>query len=196
MKIGEQMKQKEKSSKFVWFTLVILVPAIFAVTVFAVILSFMGVDVAEEAKNTGKKIPVVKNFFGEEKTAKEVSGSNAEEKQWEAKFAEQEDYIKILTADLKKKEEEVTALKGDVALLKKQVEDAETKVENEENVELKKLYEAMSAKDAAAVLSEMDNNAALSILNLLQAESQAAILAKLDAKRAAELTILMADDSL
>lgn len=189
------MKQNEKSSKFVWFLLVIAVPAVFAVTVFGIVLSFMGVNVIEEAKNTGKKIPIVKNVFNDE-AAPAVSISQNTEKQWKGKFEEQEEYIKILSADLQKKEKEVTALKSDIALLEKQVEDAETSVKADENEQLKKLYEAMSAKDAAAVMTEMNNNEVLGILTLLQAETQAAILAKLDAKRAAELTVLMASNSL
>jgi flagellar motility protein MotE (MotC chaperone) len=195
VKTGELMKQNEKSSKFVWFLLVIAVPAVFAVTVFGIVLSFMGVNVMEEAKNTGKKIPIIKNVFTEETTTVTSSNENTE-MQWKAKFDEQEDYIKILTADLQKKEKEVTTLKSDIALLEKQVEDAETSVKADENEQLKKLYEAMSAKDAAAVMTEMNNNEVLGILTLLQAETQAAILAKLDAKRAAELTILMTNNSL
>jgi flagellar motility protein MotE (MotC chaperone) len=194
VKTGELMKQNEKSSKIVWFLLVIAVPAIFAVTVFGIVLSFMGVNVIEEAKNTGKKIPIVKNVLNDEAPAVAVSQST--EKQWKAKFDEQEDYIKILSADLQKKEKEVSALKSDIALLEKQVEDAETSVKADENEQLKKLYEAMSAKDAAAVMTEMNNNEVLGILTLLQAETQAAILSKLDAKRAAELTVLMASNSL
>jgi flagellar motility protein MotE (MotC chaperone) len=194
VKTGELMKQNEKSSKFVWFLLVIAVPAVFAVTVFGIVLSFMGVNVIEEAKNTGKKIPIVKNIFNDQAPAVAVSQST--ENQWKAKFEEQEEYIKILSADLQKKEKEVIALKSDIALLEKQVEDAETSVKADENDQLKKLYEAMSAKDAAAVMTEMNNNEVLGILTLLQAETQAAILAKLDAKRAAELTVLMASNSL
>jgi flagellar motility protein MotE (MotC chaperone) len=194
VKTGELMKQNEKSSKFVWFLLVIAVPAVFAVTVFVIVLSFMGVNVIEEAKNTGKKIPIVKNVFNDQAPAVAVSQST--EYQWKAKLEEQEEYIKILSADLQKKEKEVTALKSDIALLEKQVEDAETSVKADENDQLKKLYEAMSAKDAAAVMTEMNNNEVLGILTLLQAETQAAILAKLDAKRAAELTVLMASNSL
>ncbi|MBY6036091.1 MotE family protein [Fictibacillus nanhaiensis] len=190
------MKQNEKSSKFVWFLLVIVVPAIFAVTVFAIVLSFMGVNVLEEAKNTGKKIPLIKNAFDEDELVTTIVNNENLEKQYQAKIDEQEDYIKLLTADLQKKEKEVITLKGDIALLEKQVEDAETTVKEEENEQLKKLYEAMSAKDAAAVMTEMSNNEVLGILTLLQSETQAAILAKLDRKRAAELTVLMASNSL
>jgi len=188
------MKQNEKSSKLVWFLFVIFVPAVFALTVFGIVLSFMGVDIVDEAKNAGKKIPILKNVLSEE-TEIAVSGK-VPEKQWNAKFEEQEDYIKILSADLQKKEKEVTELKSNVARLEKQVEDAESTVKEEENDQLKKLYEAMSAKDAAAVMTEMNNNQVLGILTLLQPDTQAAILAKLDAKRAAELTVLMANNSL
>lgn len=184
------MKQNEKSSKLVWFLLVIFVPAVFALTVFGIVLSFMGIDVVEEAKN---KIPFINHVLKDDEVA---VTSNVQEKQWKSKFDEQEDYIKMLSADLQKKEKEVTDLKSNIALLEKQVEDAEESVKEEENAQLKKLYEAMSAKDAAAVLTEMNNNQVLSILTQLQSETQAAILAKLDAKRAAELTVLMANNSL
>jgi flagellar motility protein MotE (MotC chaperone) len=189
------MKQNEKSNKLVWFLLVIVVPAIFALTVFGIVLSFMGVNVVEEAMKAGKKIPIVKNAF-EEEPAVIVSTNSNQERQWKSKFDDQEDYIKMLSADLQKKEKEVITLKSDIALLEKQVEDAESSVKTEENKQLKKLYEAMSAKDAAAVMTEMSNNEVLSILTLLQSETQASILSNLDAKRAAELTVLMASNSL
>ncbi|MQR96521.1 MotE family protein [Fictibacillus phosphorivorans] len=188
------MKQNEKSSKMVWFLLVVFVPFVFALTVFGIVLSFMGVNVWEEAKSTGKNIPIIKNVLSE-KTEVAVT-NNVQEKQWKSKFDEQEDYIKVLSADLQKKEKEVTDLKSNIALLEKQVEDAETTVKEEENEQVKKIYEAMSAKDAAAVMSEMNNNQIMGILILLQSETQAAILAKLDAKRAAELTVLMANKTL
>jgi flagellar motility protein MotE (MotC chaperone) len=188
------MKQNEKSSRMVWFLLVVFVPFVFALTVFGIVLSFMGVNVWEEAKSTGKNIPIIKNVFTE-KTEVAVT-SNVQEKQWKSKFDEQEDYIKVLSADLQKKEKEVTDLKSNIALLEKQVEDAETTVKDEENEQLKKLYEAMSAKNAAAVMTEMNNNQIMSILMLLQSETQAEILSKLDAKRAAELTVLMANKTL
>ncbi|MBH0160982.1 MotE family protein [Fictibacillus sp. 26RED30] len=188
------MKQNEKSNRMVWFLLVVFVPFVFALTVFGIVLSFMGVDVWEEAKNTSKNMPIIKNIFSEKSEV--AVTNNGQEKQWKSKFDEQEDYIKILSADLQKKEKEVTDLKSNIALLEKQVEDAETSEKEEENEQLKKLYEAMSAKDAAAVMSEMNNNQIMGILMLLQSETQAAILAKLDAKRAAELTVLMANKSL
>ncbi|MBN3555223.1 MotE family protein [Fictibacillus nanhaiensis] len=188
------MKQNEKSSRMVWFLLVIFVPFVFALTVFGIVLSFMGVNVWEEAKNTGKNIPIIKNVFSE-KTDVAVT-SNVQDKQWKSKFDEQEDYIKVLSADLQKKEKEVTDLKSNIAVLEKQVEDAETTVKEEENEQVKKIYEAMSAKDAAAVMSEMNNNQIMGILMLLQSETQAEILSKLDAKRAAELTVLMANKTL
>ncbi|MGM0803391.1 MAG: MotE family protein [Bacillota bacterium] len=188
------MKQNEKSSRVVWLLLVVFVPFVFALTVFGIVLSFMGVNVWEEAKNTGKNIPIIKNVFTE-KTEVAVT-SNVQEKQWKSKFKEQEDYIKVLSADLQKKEKEVTDLKSNIALLEKQVEDAETTVKDEENEQLKKLYESMSAKDAAAVMTEMNNNQIMSILMLLQSETQAEILSKLDVKRAAELTVLMANKTL
>jgi flagellar motility protein MotE (MotC chaperone) len=120
----------------------------------------------------------------------------AAEKHWQSKFDEQEDYIKILNGDLQKKEKEVSDLKNDIALLKKQVEDAETANTDTKNNELKKLYEAMSAKDAAAVLTEMKDEDVLHILSLLQPDAQAGILSKLDPKRAAGLTEQMANESL
>jgi hypothetical protein len=57
------MKQQERSSKIVWFLLVIVVPAVFAVTIFAIILSFMGVNILDEVKSAGKNIPLIKGDY-------------------------------------------------------------------------------------------------------------------------------------
>jgi flagellar motility protein MotE (MotC chaperone) len=189
------MNQEEKTSKFKWILYVIVVPAIFAITIFVIFLSVSGVDVAEKAKEASENIPVIKNIWND-KGVQTSSINNDMEKQWQSKFKEQEDYIKILNSDLQKKEKEVSDLKSDVVLLKKQAEEADTAVKDEKNVQLKKLYESMSAKDAAAVLTEMNNTDILQILTLLQPETQAEILSKLEPKRAAELTELIASDSL
>jgi flagellar motility protein MotE (MotC chaperone) len=193
--MGEYMKQNENSSKLLWLLLVVVVPAVFAIAIFGILLSFMGVSVVEEAKSIGKNIPVIKMLLYEDAEAT-AAATNDQEKQWKSKFDEQEDYIKMLSADLQNKEKQVTELKNNIALLEKQVEDAESSVKEEGNQQLKKLYEAMSANDAAAVMTKMNNNQVLGILILLEPETQSEILAKIDAERAAELTVLMANDSL
>jgi flagellar motility protein MotE (MotC chaperone) len=193
--MGEYMKQNENSSKLLWLLLVVVVPAVFTIAIFGILLSFMGVSVVEEAKSIGKNIPVIKMLLYEDAEAT-AAATNDQEKQWKSKFDEQEDYIKMLSADLQNKEKQVTELKNNIALLEKQVEDAESSVKEEGNQQLKKLYEAMSANDAAAVMTKMNNNQVLGILILLEPETQSEILAKIDAERAAELTVLMANDSL
>jgi flagellar motility protein MotE (MotC chaperone) len=193
--MGEYMKQNENSSKLLWLLLVVVVPAVFTIAIFGILLSFVGVSVVEEAKSIGKNIPVIKMLLYEDAEAT-AAATNDQEKQWKSKFDEQEDYIKMLSADLQNKEKQVTELKNNIALLEKQVEDAESSVKEEGNQQLKKLYEAMSANDAAAVMTKMNNNQVLGILILLEPETQSEILAKIDAERAAELTVLMANDSL
>ena len=58
MKLGEAMSESEKKhSKIQWFFFVILIPAVFAVILFVIVMSVLGFDMIEKGKQIGASLP-------------------------------------------------------------------------------------------------------------------------------------------
>ncbi|MFC7372174.1 MotE family protein [Fictibacillus iocasae] len=188
------MEQEEKSGRLAWFLMVIVVPLIFALTVFAIVLSMMGFNVKDEAANLGRSLPVLSSFFeGSEKASIVSKGTLDSEAQYASKqLKEQRSYIKRLEADLQKKEEETSSLKDELVKLKQKNEESSAAAELKKEGSLSALYGEMSAKQAAAVLVLLDSASAADILQSLETEKQADILSKMDPADAAEMTVLLA----
>jgi flagellar motility protein MotE (MotC chaperone) len=187
------MEQAEKSGRLAWFLMVIAVPMIFAVTVFAIVLSMMGVNVLEEAAKAGKNFPIFSTFLNENKGSdSSIKTAAIDQEQYAKKqLKEQDDYIKRLEADLRKKEEETSSLKDEVVKLKQQNDETTAAMEQKKDGSLSELYAEMSSKQAAAVLVLLDNASAADILESLETEKQAEILSKMEPSDAAEMTSLL-----
>lgn len=103
---------------------------------------------------------------------------------------------------LKKEEERINALKRDVeeriekyTRLLNQIEDTLKKINqiNDEKLEyVVKAYESMSAEDASARLSAIDEATAVNILYRMKTKKAGAIIAQMEPKRAASITEKMA----
>jgi flagellar motility protein MotE (MotC chaperone) len=194
MKLGDEMEQKEKSGRLAWFLMVIAVPMIFAVTVFAIVLSMMGINVFEEAAKAGKNLPILSSFSNENKSSgTSIKTAAIDQEQYAKKqLKEQDAYIKRLEADLRKKEEETSSLKDEVVKLKQQNDETTAAMEQKKDGSLSELYAEMPSKQAAAVLVLLDNASAADILESLETEKQAEILSKMEPSDAAEMTTLLA----
>ncbi|MFC0188893.1 MotE family protein [Fictibacillus aquaticus] len=186
------MEQTEKSGRLAWFLMVIAVPMIFAITVFAIVLSMMGVNVIDEAAKAGKNIPIFSSFFNENKEiAPSVKKGALNQEQYVKQLNEQDAYIKRLEADIRKKEDETSSLKDEVVKLKQQNDEASAELEQKKDGSLSELYAEMSSKQAAAVLVLLDNASAADILESLETDKQAEILSKMEPSDAAEMTSLL-----
>ncbi|MDV2685431.1 hypothetical protein RYX56_13785 [Alkalihalophilus lindianensis] len=180
------MSKKEKTtSAFQMFVLVIFIPVIFGIIFFSVILNIIGFDVWGQAKQVSSSIPYVSSLFKEQEEELEVELVT---NQIEAS-EEQQNEISSLEQQLAERNERVRELETEKLELEQKllVEQEMSNRATKELTEIAKTYEAMSAKNAAAILSELQTEEALLHLSQLSTDSRAAILAKMEASRAAEL---------
>lgn len=187
------MATSEKSGKKIQALLMIFFPLLFAIIVGWIVMLLMGIDVFGKVK----ELPVISSFATKDKNIDQNTGNHQVEL-LNKKIVQQNKVISRLEKDLSSKETEVLQLKDDLAAAKKREETSQSSKTNQEesaktNDKKEKVvnwYNAMSPKNAAAIIEEMKTKEAIEILNMLDDEATAGILEKMTPKKAAELTIL------
>jgi len=194
--------EEEKKRHFNIFQrilLVVIIPLLFAAAVVLLLFIYSGVDVVDKGKDLVSQLP----FAASEKTSTETTASEqtkkdaAAIKELEAKIAEQEETItnlqteidnkdkinKSITAEREKLQKELDALKS---------EQSETKTAFDDIV---KTYETMSAKNAAAIITEMGQTEGMKILASIKPAKLASILEKMEPAVASKYTELLSENS-
>lgn len=184
----ENETNEKNYSKLQWFFYVILIPLVFAVTLSLVILTVAGLNIFEIAKSYGDKIPFVSAIIDKDEEKEEqsenntyslqatIEDQNASIQEYEAQISKQEETIKSLESELKN-------LKDQLANQKNEKEQSNVKLES-----LAQIYEEMSSKNAAAILSELEVEDTIDILLLMNNETRAQILQKMSTEMAANIT--------
>lgn len=185
-------KTDQEYSKVQWLIMVIFIPIVFAIILFSVILSFMDVDVINEGKQLASKIPFISEYVKtDEQFLEEEDQANIEE--LTRKIVSHEREIGLLEQQLTSKEDEVQSLLDEIGMLMAQLEENET-AELEiitEYQELAKLYEAMSATNAANILIELPGEQAAVHLSFIKLDARAAIFAKMTPSQAAQFIAML-----
>ncbi|MDV2885272.1 MotE family protein [Alkalihalophilus pseudofirmus] len=180
------MSKKEKThSKLQMFVLVILIPVIFGVIFFSVILNMIGFDVLGTAKQAASSIPYVSSLMEDDE--EDIIESETEEQDIDTTADQNE--IALLQQQIAERDSKITELENEVIEMEQRllVEQELNNNATQELSEIAKTYEAMSAKNAAAIISELQTEEALLHLSQLKTDSRAAILSKMDSAVAADL---------
>jgi len=189
-------QETKKASRFQSFIFVIVIPLLFAVTAALIIMTILGYNVFETAKDVSQKLPFVSSAASD----KEDSSVQAFEEKMiklEAEIKDREAKITNLEAQLDTKDEEISAKQLEIEQLEKEIEEL-NKMKEENNRAFKdivKTYETISAKKAAPILAQMEDKEALRILSVIKADALASILEKMNPEDAARYTELLTDDS-
>jgi flagellar motility protein MotE (MotC chaperone) len=182
--------ENQEYSKLQWFIMVILIPVIFAIILFSIILSFMGLSVIDEGKQLASKTPFLSKYVKtEEQLVEEVEKVNIDE--LTAKISTHLTEIGVLEQKLTAKDNEIQVFQDEIELLLAQLEDqeaAEVDITTEYK-EIAKLYETMSAKNAASILIELPEDEAVVHLSFMKTDARAAIFAKMAPDKAAQLIL-------
>jgi flagellar protein FlbB len=191
-----EIQEKESSvlKKLQWFLFVVLVPMLFATLVALVVLTFAGVNVVDAAKKYGANVPGLSKLVTEEDTAINV------EEQLRKDIVDLESINKEQLATISDLKEEVEQSQANVESLQSKVEQLTKELTKEEKEqedtkqtmkEIAGVYETMSAKNAAAIITELREQEALKILQTLSTESLGSILEKMEPVDAARYTELL-----
>ncbi|QOY34471.1 MotE family protein [Anaerobacillus isosaccharinicus] len=196
MKLGERMKSEEQQySKIQWFFMVIFIPILFAMILFAVILNFMGISVIDQAKQVASNVPILSDYVKtDEQLLEEEELANIED--LTAVVTAREREIDQLKNSIESKEIEIQSLLEEIKMLMAELEqkqEAQLSV-TEDYDGIAKVYVAMSAKNAASILSEMPEEEAAIQLSFIKTDARASILAKMPPEKAAQLISLLSDN--
>jgi flagellar motility protein MotE (MotC chaperone) len=185
-------EKKEKGLSKLNLFLILLLVLLFIAGILVVTATFSGKSISEQTRKLTENIP----FLGksEEKTEKQTNPNK------------QEDYVKEiadLKSELKDKEEEAASLEKlldnkevelkrsqlTIEQLEQTISDLDKKEEqgSRSSKEIIDTYEKIAPKQAALIVSEMNEKEAVNILSSLNTESLAAIMEKMEAKKAAAL---------
>ncbi|MFD2443524.1 MotE family protein [Bacillus sp. CGMCC 1.16607] len=191
--MDKSLEQNEnKTNRFQWFLVVVIIPLLFAITVTIIVMTIAGINVFETVNKYGQKLPFVSSYFADndsqslEKLESDIVDLEASIKDGEAK-------IEKLESQLGNKDEEIEKYKLEKEQLEMQI--SELMAIQEENKrafkEIVQTYETISAKKAAPIVVNLKEEEALKILTNVKAETLASILENMSAKDAAKYTELL-----
>lgn len=193
-------EKKQNFNIFQRILLVVIIPILFAVVVVLLLLIYSGVDVMDKGKDLVNHIP----FLTSEKTSTETNTNEQTKKDAETiknledKMAEQEETIANLQTEIDNKDKinkditmEREKLQKELDALKSEQSETKTAFSN-----LVKTYETMSAKNAAAIIAEIEQEEGLKILASVKPAKLASILEKMEPAIASKYTELLSDNSL
>lgn len=193
--------QEEKGATFLgkiqWFFFVVLIPLLFAIAVALVVLNFAGVDVEDAVKKYGANIPGVSKLVADKDTIHVEEKLRKDIVDLEATNKEQVDKISNLEKEIEKRDTELEQLQAEIDELTEQLNNEDSEKANTEKTksEVSKAFESMSAKNAAAIVAELQESEALNILQALSTDTLSSILEKMDPVQAAKYTELLSDAS-
>ncbi len=185
-------KEPNKSSKFQSFIFIVFIPLLFAITVALVAMTLLGYNVFEITKEYGQKIPFVSSMLSEEKQ-QTVKNLEKEMIELEAEINDREAKISDLQTELDSKDQEITTAKLEKERLEDEINELTAMKEQNKRAfkDIVKTYETISAKKAAPILAQMNEDEALQILSSIKADTLAAIMEKMNPEDAARYTELL-----
>ncbi|SET41780.1 Flagellar motility protein MotE, a chaperone for MotC folding [Salinibacillus kushneri] len=179
--------EKQKASKFQWFLFVIVIPAIFAVTILFVVLNIAGVNLFDMAEK--HNIPVVSALVQSDED-KEKENTQDQLSELQATIKDKDANIEQLQVDNKSKDEKISKLQQTISDLTNQLNQQEEQQQNqtEQIKEVSTTFEEMDPESAAPVVENMEQDVALKVLAEIPSEQRGAILSAMNPELAANLT--------
>ncbi len=193
-KLIEETEEK-KYNKIQWFFIVIVIPALFAIAVAMVVASVAGINVFEKAKEYSGKIPFLS--LEEKGTDEQILEMDQKLTELKAEVKDREAAISDMETNLEGKDQEIETLKLEKEQLEIQIDDLILAQEDGKRQfkEIVSTYETMSAKKAAPIITQMNDEEAMKILSSLKPATLAAILEKMNAADAAKYTAQLTSKS-
>lgn len=186
-----EKKEVKKLNVFQWILYAGIIPLFFGLILFVIIVTLTGDNGLKEVKN----IPVIGTLFEKDEPPLVTNDYKKQLEQYEAKLKESKEKIKDYELQIEKKDQEISTLQEELRHLQENDTDTEGNVVEsaKDRKPIVKTYEKMSPKNAAAILIEMNEEAALDILSNVKEDTLAQILAKMPPENAAKFTTKLAE---
>ncbi len=187
MAANEYKNEGEKTGRFQWFVLVILIPLIFAIMLSLIVATIAGVNVFEAAQKYSSQIPVISSIIPDQD---EKESSEAGSPELKAELEDKKAQIQSLQNELTSKDKTIEELNSKLSDLTNQLA-AKNESKQERDQLLKKIstsFKKMDAEKAARIIANLDQNVAISLLESLPDEERGLIFAEMNPEQAANLT--------
>lgn len=186
-----------------WIFYIIIIPILFISILTVTLLWVFDYDIKKTVLETLNKVPLVEKLIDDHQfTDQNYLLKNNTKEQLQFTIDELKNTLNDKSFTLVEYENIVSKKVEEINLLKQQIEDLESKL-NEKNMseksreqelaEVAKVYENMSSKNAANIISNLSYEEALLILGQMNIEAKSGILEKMDPKKAADLSVLLKD---
>jgi len=188
----------------IWF----LVPVVFGIVLIMVLLTLFGVDIKQEARNLGNRIPIIERWVPDGPSALDANTPGQTDSA-SSKLKEKDKQIADLTAKLKgqiadasqfqasylKKDQELKDLQAKYDKLQADMKnmEANNSAYDQAVSETSKVYAGMSPGKAAPILEAMTTAEQVLILSGMKADEQTRILEKMTPAKAADVSVLLKD---
>ncbi|MDF2684473.1 MAG: hypothetical protein K0R47_5663 [Brevibacillus sp.] len=195
----EEIQEEREYGRWEWFFYMIVIPALFASLLGGVLLSLLGVNVLGNVLHWAKSVPYVEKLVPDEYAA--APGSDPKEELNKQVTSLQTDHVKSqqalssLKEETAKKDSTIQALEKQVQDLQKMMEDKRATEEERQQqfTDLAKVYTTMSAKNAAAIIENLNPDESVTVMTKMKPIQRADILSKMDPKKAADISIMLKD---
>lgn len=180
------------AGKMTKFTLAIIVPVLFLITLIFLMMSLFGLNPTDGFKGLIGDIPFVSSH--QTKSA-HSTGKGQDLKALKAQIKNIQHQNQALNAEISSKTDKVNRLQSEINAMTKQQQDAKTATKNkqEKNQEMmiQQTYKNMDPVKAAAIFDKMSKTDAAHYMNMLDDQTKASIMENLPATKAAALTPML-----
>jgi flagellar motility protein MotE (MotC chaperone) len=192
------------------FLLWFLVPVVFGIVLLIMLMTLFGVDIKQEARNLGNRIPIIEKWVpdnptpgdGESATQPSSGKTSASLKEKDKEIADLTAKLKEQTADANqfqssylKKDQELKDLQAKYNQLQADLKQQESNNDayDQKVSETSKIYAEMSPGKAAPILEAMTTGEQVLLLSGMKTSDQMEILEKMTPANAAQVSILLKD---
>lgn len=188
-------QQSKETNPILWFLFAVVIPMVIALILTAIVLSAAGVNVSGWVQKATQNIPVLSTFIqtDEEKDAQDMI------RKLESKIDEKDQEILELERLNEEMEFMIDHLEDELEQLEKSLVEVEELADEQEQgehqsketfQEFSVSFAEMDKRKAALIISELDDDISIAILNELSSEERGDILGAMESEKAAHLTEL------
>ncbi|MFG6118255.1 MotE family protein [Thalassobacillus sp. B23F22_16] len=182
-------EESKQTNKVQWFFFVIFIPALFAIALTWIVMTIAGINVGDWASKHAADVPVISSVFPTD-----------DEKEQEELIGQLQHTLDEKEAKIQQLEQEKAGLNANIDELEHQVGDLEAKLtkaedtDEEQEAQVKQIsssFREVDPEQAAAIIKNLDQPVAVTVLVNLSANERGAILGEMEPKDAAKLTSLL-----
>ncbi|MRH42261.1 hypothetical protein GH741_06155 [Aquibacillus halophilus] len=183
---SNDFNEEKTKAGFLQWSLVLIIPLVFAITLALIIMTFAGIDIIGKTETIANKVPLLSEVI----TTEDERAVEDDQAELLNEISTKNNEIDRLTADVQDKENTIEQLNQEIADLTIQMEEAVTtqEAQKEKMESVATSFSNMEPSAAAPIITNLEDDLAGSILEKLSNEVRGQILGEMEPEEAARLT--------